>query len=85
MGWSSMRNSELLQLMVAEGFDALLTVDQNVDVQQNLRAAGVGVLVVVGRGNRVKARRPLVPLMLETLAGSGQANRSGSVADHFAS
>jgi hypothetical protein len=27
MGWSSKRNGELLRLMVAEGFDALLTVD----------------------------------------------------------
>jgi hypothetical protein len=40
MGWSSKHNGELLQLMVAEGFDALLTVDQNLDFQQNLRAAG---------------------------------------------
>jgi hypothetical protein len=79
MGWSSKRNSELLQLMVAEGFDALLTVDQNLDFQQNLRAAGVGVLVVVGRTNRVKELRPLVPLMLEALARlrPGESSRVG--------
>jgi len=31
MGWSSKRNGELLRLMVAEHFEALLAVDQNLD------------------------------------------------------
>lgn len=38
MGWSSKRNSELLQLMLAERFDCLLTVDQNIQFQQNISA-----------------------------------------------
>ena len=36
MGWSSKRNGELLQLMLKEGFEALLTVDRNLEFQQNL-------------------------------------------------
>jgi hypothetical protein len=38
MGWTSKRNGDLLRLMVAARFDALLTVDQNLEFQQNLRA-----------------------------------------------
>jgi hypothetical protein len=68
MGWSSKRNGELLQLMVADGFDALLTVDHSLEFQQNLGAVGVGVVVVLAKSNRVKELRPLVPLMLEALA-----------------
>jgi len=45
MGWSSKRNGELLQLMLAEHFEALLTVDQNLEFQQNVRVSGVGVIV----------------------------------------
>ena len=45
MGWTSKRNGELLQLMVAARFDALLTVDQSLEFQQNVRAAGIGVVV----------------------------------------
>jgi len=67
MGWSSKRNGELLQLMVAQGFEALLTVDRNLEFQQDLRAAGVGVVVVLASTNRIKELRPLVPLMLEAL------------------
>jgi hypothetical protein len=68
MGWSSKRNGELLRLMVAERFEALLTVDQNLEFQQNLRASGVGVVVVLARTNRLKELRPIVPEMIEALA-----------------
>lgn len=68
MGWSAKRNGELLKLMVAERFDGLLTVDQNLSFQQNLRASDIGVVVVVARTNRVKELRPLIPQILEALA-----------------
>jgi hypothetical protein len=67
MGWSSKRNGELLQLMVAERFEALLTVDRNLPFQQNLRASGIAVVVVVAGTNRVKELRPLMPKVLEAL------------------
>jgi hypothetical protein len=68
MRWSSKRNGELLQLMLKEGFEALLTVDQNLEFQQNLRASGVGVVLVIARTNRLKELRPLVPAMLNAIA-----------------
>jgi len=67
MGWSSKRNGELLRLMVAEHFEALLTVDQNLEFQQNVRASGLGVVVVLAKTNRVKELRPLVPEILAAL------------------
>jgi hypothetical protein len=67
MGWSSKRNGELLTLMLAHGFDVLLTVDRNLSFQQNLRASGVGVVVAEARTNRVKELRPLIPRILEAL------------------
>ncbi len=68
MGWSSKRNSELLRLIVAEKFDGLLTVDQNIEFQQNISASGVAVVVVAARTNRLQELRPLVPRMLNALA-----------------
>jgi hypothetical protein len=68
MSWSSKRNGELLQLMSAEQFDALLTVDRHLEFQQNVRASGIGVVVVLARTNRLKELRPLVPQILEALA-----------------
>jgi len=68
LGWSSKRNSELLALMLAERFEGLLTVDQNLEFQQNVRASGLAVVVVVARTNRLKELRPMVPAILDALA-----------------
>ena len=68
MGWSSKRNGELLKLMVAERFDALLTVDQHLEFQQNVRASGIGVVVVRAPRSRLKEIRPFVPQILDALS-----------------
>ena len=68
MGWSAKRNGELLALMVAERFDAFLTVDQNIAFQQNLSGRAIRVVVVRARTNRLSKLRPLVPLIPEALA-----------------
>ena len=79
MGWSSKRNGELLKLMLAERFAALLTVDQNLEFQQNVRQSGIAVVVVASRANRLKELRPLVPQILKALArvSAGELIRVG--------
>ena len=67
MGWSSKRNGELLRLMVDVKFAALLTVDQNIEFQQNIRASGVAVVVLLAKTNRIKELRPMVPQTLAAL------------------
>jgi hypothetical protein len=54
--------------MVAEHFEALLTVDRNLPFQQNLRAKGIAVVIAMARTNRVKELRPLMPKVLDALA-----------------
>ncbi len=53
--------------MVGQHFDALLTADQNLEFQQNLRSSGIDVIVVLAKTNRVKELRPLVPRILQAL------------------
>jgi hypothetical protein len=50
------------------GFEVFLTVDQNVAHQQNIRAAGVAVVVVAAPSNRVADLVPLMPSVLAALA-----------------
>jgi len=54
MGWTGIRNSELLQLAAGE-FDALLTGDQNLAHQQNLSALPIAVVVLVAPTNRIQS------------------------------
>jgi predicted nuclease of predicted toxin-antitoxin system len=46
-GWSGLKNGELLSLAEAEGFDALLTTDQNLLYQQNLSGRRISVVVLL--------------------------------------
>jgi predicted nuclease of predicted toxin-antitoxin system len=46
-GWSNLKNGDLLTLAEAEGFDALITTDQNLRYQQNLSDRRIGVIVLL--------------------------------------
>jgi hypothetical protein len=67
MGWSGKKDGELLALMTANGFEVLLTVDQNIRHQQNLSAFGVSVIVLVSKSNRLADLVPLMPSALSAL------------------
>lgn len=67
MGWGSKRNSDLLALMLAGGFNTFVTVDQNLEFQQNIRATDIAVVVIQARSNRLKELRPLAPAVVEAL------------------
>ena len=60
-GWAGKKNGELLGLMSAAGFEVLLTVDQGVRHQQNLKSAGVGVIIMVAASNDIADLLPLMP------------------------
>ncbi|HBI46550.1 MAG TPA: hypothetical protein DDY78_27405 [Planctomycetales bacterium] len=77
MGWSGKKNGELLTLMAAQGFEVLLTSDQNLRHQQNRKAAGVAVVVLVAASNRLAN---LVPLMASARASLGSL-RPGAVVE----
>jgi hypothetical protein len=49
MGWSTIRNGELLASAARE-FDVFVTVDRNLSFQQNLPAFSIAVIVSVPSG-----------------------------------
>lgn len=67
-GWAGKKNGELLALMAVAGYEVLLTVDQGIQHQQQLRVAGVAVVVLVGPSNQLADLAPLVPGVLTALA-----------------
>jgi hypothetical protein len=58
----------LLALASAE-FDVLITADKGIEYQQNRATLPIAVLVVVARSNLLRDLMPLVPDMLQALAG----------------
>lgn len=51
MGWNGIKNGELLKVMIAHKFDALLTFDKNLQHQQNFVKYPLAVIVLNARSN----------------------------------
>ena len=66
MGWLGKVNGELLALARDE-FDVLITLDQDIEDQQNLTAADVAVIVLKAGTDDINMLRTLVPQILERL------------------
>ena len=78
MGWAGIKNGALLKL--ADGqFDALLTVDQGIEYQQNLSGLAISVVVMLPASNDVDDLRPLLPSVEQALASlrAGEVRRVG--------
>jgi len=66
MGWASKNNGVLLRLAEQE-FDVLLTNDQNLEYQQNLKNFNLAVIVLVAYTNDIQDLKPLMPAANEAL------------------
>jgi predicted nuclease of predicted toxin-antitoxin system len=67
MGWSGLKNGELLTLVEAQ-FDLFITADQNLPYQQNLAGRQIAILILTARDNRLETLSALVPAAETALA-----------------
>lgn len=65
-GWTGVTNGELLR-RASGHIDALLTMDRNLQHQQNLAELPFGVILIRAPSNRIVHLRPLIPALLEAL------------------
>src|SRR3989338_5852525 len=60
-GWKSLKNGELLKAAVQNEFDFFLTIDKNLEFQQNLKAYRITVVVFDIRKSKIELLQPLLP------------------------
>ena len=66
LGWQGIKNSELMRR--AQGrFEVLVTMDRNLERQQNIPGFEAAILVLVAHSNRMVHLRRLVPAILAAL------------------
>jgi hypothetical protein len=65
-GWNGTKNGALLR-KASEEFDVLLTVDSNLEYQQNFTSVPIAVVVMIAFSNDVDVLRPLMPQVRELL------------------
>jgi hypothetical protein len=66
-GWTGIKNGELLKTAAEAGCEVLLTPDQNLQYQQNIKAVGLAVVVLVAHSNRIEDLRPLLSQLVTAL------------------
>ena len=67
MGWSGIKNGELLDKMRQKRFDVFITGDRNLQFQQYLPAADVAVVVLRAGSTRLAETLPLMKEVLEQI------------------
>jgi hypothetical protein len=65
-GFKGLKNGRLLQTASGQ-YDVLVTVDQNLQYQQNLKTLAMAIIVLKAKRNTYPMLKPLMPHVLERL------------------
>ncbi len=73
-GWTSLKNGNLMRTAIDAGFDVMLTVDKNLQYQQNLSEYDITIVVFDILFNRLQDFTPLIPHFLEQFPSMEKKN-----------
>jgi predicted nuclease of predicted toxin-antitoxin system len=78
LGWSGVKNGELLRRAYAV-CEVFVTLDRNLEYQQNIKVLPFGVVVVCAASNRMMHLLPLVQNIIDAAGrvSPGQVERAG--------
>ncbi|MEX0811127.1 MAG: DUF5615 family PIN-like protein [Chitinophagales bacterium] len=65
--WNGKKNGELLQLMIKEGFDVLLTFNKNLQYQQNFIKYPISVILIDASDNTYFTLKAFTPKILNLI------------------
>jgi len=60
MGWNGIKNGALIQLMAQHHFEGLVTLDKNLQYQQNMKRITIIVFVLQASNNKIQTLLPFV-------------------------
>ncbi len=67
MGWSGVKNGQLLRLMKDHDFDVFIAVDKHLPYQQNLDTLPVTIFILDVQKNVLSQVKDYVPVLLERM------------------
>jgi predicted nuclease of predicted toxin-antitoxin system len=73
-GFKGLKNGELLKAAADQNFDALISVDQNLAYQQNLRKLPIAVVIMRSKRTKYETLASLVPQVLDVLLTIGEGS-----------
>ncbi len=70
MKWEQLRNGALMAVAAEADFEVFVTIDKQIEHQQNLAALALAVVVVDGKSNALPALLPFTPYLRHLFASS---------------
>ena len=67
MGWSSLRNGDLIKAAIENHFDVFLTIDKNIEHQQNLKSYKISIVIFDVRRSKIEFMNPLIPKFIKKI------------------
>jgi hypothetical protein len=67
MGWDRLINGALLGAAASQGFGAVITIDKNIEREQNLRTLPIAVVVIDTRSSELVDLLPFSPTVTQLL------------------
>ncbi len=67
MGWSGIKNGQLLTLCVENKFEIILTIDKNLQYQQNLDRYPITVVILNSSTSKVEDLKKFIPSLLVSI------------------
>ncbi len=68
MQWSGIKNGKLMALCVENGFDILLTIDKNLEYQQNLDHYSISIVVLNSISSKVEELITFLPTFTDRVS-----------------
>ena len=78
MGWLGKKNGELLGLLTFNGFSFFITIDKNLQYQQNLEKFDIKIILLLASDNKHQTLQPFIEKVKELLKG-GQYKKFNTV------
>lgn len=80
MGFSGLKNGKLLTATQEAGFDLLITIDKNMDFQQNISKFKLTIVVFGVKNSNIKYIQPLIPIFIQSVK-TFQKGRTYNIAE----
>jgi predicted nuclease of predicted toxin-antitoxin system len=61
MNWGGTKNGNLMRIAIDNGFDILLTIDKNLEYQQNLNRYPISVIILIVKRSKIEYLLELIP------------------------
>ncbi|MEJ7682064.1 MAG: DUF5615 family PIN-like protein [Segetibacter sp.] len=67
LGWQGTKNGQLLERMIENNFEGLVTMDKNLYKQQNISGLSLFIIIIKAKDNKTETLKEAIPEIMQLL------------------